>query len=495
MRPVLTLLVLLYLFAWIAANATTFEFTTGCNEAQAHIASLRLEKARQILKNEHRLHPDNVAADYLESYLDFYYMMVHQDEKSFRAIEKNKSKRIDRFKKLDGNNPFKLYAEAEMNIEWAYCHSMFDDYVAAALAIRTAYQLLEENHEKFPEFITNQKNLGLLKALIGTVPDNYKWLSTMAGMKGDFDSGLAMLRSYLANPRFKNEPLLEQQGARYNLLLLEMNFLKDKKMVWKHCDEYTSDFETNLASVYVRCYVGLQCDQNDEVIRTINRKPTGPEYEYFPAIDYLMGRAKFNRLDTDATVYFQKYVTFYKGRYLIKDAYRKLSWQAWFDRDTVKFNTYRHLSAKHSKYVSEEDQAIAADIDHGIYPDPVLIKARLLCDGGYYAKAEEMLKQRQPESLRSNYQKLEYNYRMARILHESNKLQGAIEYYATTIRLGSQQSVFFAPNACLQLGYIYEKLGYPGAAKYYFNKVFEYRNYEYKTTFQQKAKTALSQLK
>jgi hypothetical protein len=46
----------------------------------------------------------------------------------------------------------------------------------------------------------------------------------------------------------------------------------------------------------------------------------------------------------------------------------------------------------------------------------------------------------------------------------------------------------------LQLGFIYEKLGFKELAKFYFEKVLTYKNYDYKSSVTQKAKAALSKL-
>jgi hypothetical protein len=104
----------------------------------------------------------------------------------------------------------------------------------------------------------------------------------------------------------------------------------------------------------------------------------------------------------------------------MKDAYRRISWHYLLKNDLDKFKVYRELSKRYGSTNSEEDKNIMRETTAGITHDLVLLKARLLFDGGYYAKAEETIKQRKPELLKTEYQNLEYYYRYARILHEQN---------------------------------------------------------------------------
>jgi tetratricopeptide (TPR) repeat protein len=97
-------------------------------------------------------------------------------------------------------------------------------------------------------------------------------------------------------------------------------------------------------------------------------------------------------------------------------------------------------------------------------------------------------------TFKTDLEKVEYLYRMGRIYHEHNKLSKAIEYYELTVKTNFKGNEFLAANSCLQLGYIYQKLNFKQLAKTHFNKVFEYKNYDYKNYLQQQAKAALAKL-
>jgi tetratricopeptide (TPR) repeat protein len=119
---------------------------------------------------------------------------------------------------------------------------------------------------------------------------------------------------------------------------------------------------------------------------------------------------------------------------------------------------------------------------------------RFFTDGGYYPQAFEILNKLYIDQLKSQKDKIEFYYRYARLYHKTANLSEAIDYYEKVIHINTTQTFYFAPNACLQLGYIYTYLKQNDKAKYYFNKAIEYKNHEYENSIEQKAKVALRAL-
>ncbi|HPM32130.1 MAG TPA: DUF3808 domain-containing protein, partial [Chryseolinea sp.] len=88
----------------------------------------------------------------------------------------------------------------------------------------------------------------------------------------------------------------------------------------------------------------------------------------------------------------------------------------------------------------------------------------------------------------------EFPYRKARLFHKQNKLQEAKMFYEQTIQSTAQEPWYFAPNACLQLGYIALFESDKRTAKLYFEQALTYKKHEYKNSIDSKAKSALAQL-
>ena len=473
-------------------NQSAFVFSQNCIDAQKNIKVLKLDKAKIILELERKINPNNVAVDYLEDFIDFYYLITNQEIEELHKLEPAKNIRLNRIKNSDPNSPYFLYTQAEINLHWAFARVLNNEFVNAVFEFRAAYQLLKINDKKFPHFLPNKKSLGMLQAVLGTVPESYKWILNVIGMSGDLNDGMKNIKDFLDQKEPRPEFLLEKQSAEfyYNFLLLNFG---DKKDCWKFCETVTADYEINLFSTYIRAFTAIKCAQNDQAIYAIAHSPKGNDYVKLEIMDYLMGKAKLNRLDKDADVYFKKFVTFYKGQNLVKDAYKRLSWYSLLEGDTLKYSVYTGLARKYGATTSDEDKNALKESEMGILPDIILLKARLLFDGGYYSIAEDVIRMHQ-KKFRTENQQIEYYYRYARIMHGSNKIASAIELYTKTISASENSTLYFAPNSCIQLGYIYEKLGYKELAKNYFEKALVYKNYDYKSGISQEAKAGLSRL-
>jgi tetratricopeptide (TPR) repeat protein len=119
------------------------------------------------------------------------------------------------------------------------------------------------------------------------------------------------------------------------------------------------------------------------------------------------------------------------------------------------------------------------------------MKARLLCDGGYYQQSLTTIDSYTPTSKKDS---IELTYRKARIYQGMDKHHEAITLYKQIIKTSPNSGYYFAPNSCLQLGYIYRKLNNKEAAKQYFLEALSYDDYEYKNSIETKAKAGLNEL-
>lgn len=460
-------------------------------EAQKHIASLRLDKGKAYVEAEKKANKFNQAVYFFENYIDFYRALCLQNKADFENIEKLKTVRLDAFKKLDASNPYKLFAQAEIHLQSAFLKGMNQEYLGAAWDFKSCYQLLSQNEKLFPQFIANKKDLGLLKSILGTIPDSYHWIIGMAGMKADLNEGMALLKEYIEKAD-DNEILMERKNAQYFYALFNLNFLKNKPEAWRIANKYTNDYKTNLMSLCVRVFAAKGTDNNEVCIATLNERPTSNEYINFPYLEMMHGSALLQKLDLSAVNHFKKFISANKDIADSKEAYLKLSWCAWLKNDTANYLLYRNISLNISK--KGEKNLLASSGGKDFFPEKTLLKARLLFDGGNYAQAFETIQEKPIATLKNSLEKAEYTYRLGRIYHESNKLSKAIENYDLTIKTNYKENEYLAANSCLQLGFIYQKLKFNQLAKTFFNKVFDYKNYDYKNYLQQQAKAAISKL-
>jgi len=140
------------------------------------------------------------------------------------------------------------------------------------------------------------------------------------------------------------------------------------------------------------------------------------------------------------------------------------------------------------------DKHAAQQVKESKWPEKDLYKARMAYDGGYYDRALGLL-----ERYRTMHQSTwktdeEFHYRLARIYHAKNQWNTAIASYEKTIELSEMKKGYFGPNSALNLGYIYTALDQKEKARVYFNTVFSYKNYGYKSSLDTQASLALKLL-
>ncbi|KAF0243058.1 MAG: hypothetical protein FD183_149 [Chitinophagaceae bacterium] len=125
----------------------------------------------------------------------------------------------------------------------------------------------------------------------------------------------------------------------------------------------------------------------------------------------------------------------------------------------------------------------------------MLLKARLLNDGGYHTEAYKLLAGKTEYDFEKEADKLEFAYRAARIYDDLGKTDEAIKAYLITIRIGSNRKEYFAARAAVQIAQIYEARGQKSLAIQYYQKCLEMEDHDYKDSLDQRAKSGIARCK
>lgn len=487
-------LLICFVLSWFANKAETgFKITPRIVSIQEQLVSLRFKKAEELIQQELQADPNNLAAVFYNNFLDCYRILIKQDQSAYHLYKKNTSNWIEQFENWETSSPYKNYAIAHIHMQLGFCEVLFNNYLGAAYNFRSAFKMSQEMYIRQPEFLPNQKLFGLLIAAFGTFPEQYKWVIRAIGIEGDYEKGLQLLKEYVL--KSANNPALqcERGEALFAYSFLKLNYSNTKEQAWEFIKKNSQAYTESPAIAYLRAYAAEKSADPEECINTCNKRPKGPEYEEILLFDYLQGSARLNLLEKDASIYLKKYVSFHTGSFLKKDAYRKLAWDALLNNNPEKFKTYRLLSLKYNAQ-SEEEKCIDADLKKGIYPSVHLIKARLLFDGGKMQDALKTLETTTENSLNSDYQKLEWHYRKARIFFTLKNLKLAQYHFNQCLGFRKLCNSYMLPNAYLQLAYVYDANNKKSLALETLHKVFDFENYDGKRSLEQEAYNALKQM-
>jgi len=488
----LSVLFLLIFFNTQALFAN-FDFNTNCLNAYKSIFELKLGNAKAYISTEKKQHPNNSIIFLLENYVDYFTLITSGSKTDFDKLKANKSVRLDKISDDDKNSPYYLYAQAEINLQWALIRGRFGEYFNAAMEIRKANAMLQDNAKKFPGFLLNNKGLGLINTVLGNLPDG-ALKSTLAtfGIKGNMEKGLSMLDKLADGlPKSTYEPFYEEVVFYYAYVLTDVAHSPSAYAKTMRFTERIAD--TSLLKSYLQSYVCIKTAHNDEAITILAKRPEGGVYQPFPYLDYLEGVAHLNKLDLSASTYFNKFLQNNKGANYIKDANLHLAWIALLKGDKSNY-TSLILKAIKSGYTYNEKDKQAQNEASAPAPPVDLLKARLLYDGGYLTKAAQLLNDKQATDYATDKDKTDFSYRMGRIFDDLGKDDQALTYYQAAISQGKNLKYYFASNSALQMGKVYEKKGNKAKAKEAFNTAISMKNHEYENSIESQAKAGIKRL-
>jgi tetratricopeptide (TPR) repeat protein len=212
--------------------------------------------------------------------------------------------------------------------------------------------------------------------------------------------------------------------------------------------------------------------------------------------DYLKGEIYLHKAEyLNAISSYRWFINHFNGQNGIKDAYYKIGLCYWLNGNKNDATEIFKQAKSRGKEASEADKYAARSLSEDELPHVQLTKARYATDGGYYDQAKQVLDSLEPADIPSKRDQVEFYYRRARLSHKTNDLVSAKNFYQESVSLSGDAEWYYAPNACLQLGYILVSEGDTAQAKSYFLKALSYNNHEYKNSIDSKAKSALAQIR
>lgn len=482
-------LLLLFFLTLLQPASAAFRMTMALEEAYLNFLALKVDKASQQISRELITNPDNGIAIYLENYADLVRLLVSEEGDLYTKLSANENTRLEKIGRLEKESPYYLFCQAEIKLHWAFVKLKFGQELGAAWNIRQAYKLLEQNHQKFPDFLPNKKSLGLLHVLIGSVPEKYTWIVNSVGMRGSISEGLLELQAV------QESNLVYKMEASLLLSMIHSYILKSSKETLAAFGRICEIYPDNLLAHFVYASVAMKEGESELALRILHRRPAGSEYLPFYLIAYRKAEIYLQKGNyEEALRQYHFFLSHFKGQNFLKDTYYKLFLIHWLQGREPESEKMLAKVLEIGQTVTESDKYAQAFAEAKHFPHKNLMRARLSFDGGYYQQADDVLRPLSENSFSHPKDKAEFYYRKARIFHRTGKTEEAASFYMRTIQLSEQQQYYFGANAALQMGYIRRQQGNTADARSYFEKALSYKKHEYKNSIDNKAKAALDEL-
>lgn len=471
-----------------------YDFSPKARQAYEYTLSLRFKEAEGLLTQLKKEAPENLVIDFVENYIDFFTVMVDEEKSYFKQRQAMKEIRLQKLSHGDPSSPYHLYIQAEIQLQWALMRSKFGEYLTAFRELSKANTLLQKNQRLFPDFIANQKTMGILQAMVGSIPDSYQWgASWLSGIDASISGGrlkIEKVLQYAANHDFIFE---KETLVTYGFLLLHLE--NQEAEAWSLLRSSQLNPKENPMAAFVLANVAMKTGHNDEAITILENRPQTAAFNPFPYLEGLLGFAKMNRLDPDADQFLLRFLRQYKGNNYIKEAYQKLAWHALLvKKDEVGYRSYLALCRSKGYAKSGSDKSALKEALSKERPNPILLTSRVLFDGGYYEAAQKEILKLNPTNLNRKGQE-EYHYRYGRILQKKEVYTKAIGNFNQVLHLAKGTKSYFACNGALQSGIIYERLKDTLKSRQYYQLCLSLSSDDHEASLHQKAKAGLNRLK
>lgn len=467
------------------AVAQQWQFDETSQRAYAQVLNLQLTEARQLLPD-----PKTSAELYVASLADALELLITEDGELYQQYHEVYQDRLD--KKSKGTDRDDLFLHAELRLQWCFVYLKFGHEFDAAYNLRQAYLVVQECKRKYPDYEAIKKTSGLIEIIVGSVPEKYNWVLHLLGMQGSINDGLTELKSVWEN-NSANNPFVFEAGLLY--ALVNGFVLQQTSAAFTDVKSIVDTTPTNRLALFLGGALALKNSSSEEALKmflALEAQPIGlPIYYAY----YLKGEVYLHKADyLNAISAYRWFINHNMGQNYIKDAHYKIGLCYWLNGNVSDAHVVFKDAKGLGKESTEADKYAARSMADPELPNVPLTKARFYTDGGYYDNARQILDSITPADLPTQRDKTEFYYRKARLLHKTNQNAAAKLFYQQTVDANGAQPWYFAPNSCLQLGYILLQEKNEKDARAQFEKALSYKRHEYKNSIDAKAKTALAQL-
>jgi tetratricopeptide (TPR) repeat protein len=416
------------------------------------ILDLRLKDARSLISEERQSNPGNGFAVYLEHYSDCIELIVTEDTRVYDRLIDSYSKRMEMIDRMDDGTPCSSWLQAEILFQTGLAQVKFGTRINGVTKMLSSFERIKSHRRKYPDFWQNRKLTGVFNIVLDNIPPFLRWAADLFGYTGDSLLGLYQLENYAEQAR--NIPGLAEEGV----IMVNLGCLlaRDEE---KAFETFRGNDPSLLEPVLVKYLYANSATfvyRNDVALSILSGIDKNELQVGFYALPYATGRCRLNHLEPDAKVYLLDFIENYEVLDYKKAACNRLSYSYFLEGNMEKYEEYKAKVFTIGQTLRDRDQEAVLESSDPLLPHADLLRARFLCDGGYFDEALGIVNTIRPETLSERAYRLEYHYRKGRILQLSGKPDQAIPELTRAYEDGKTDLTTFATRSALNLGKIYE---------------------------------------
>ena len=438
--------------------------------------------------------PDNALVYLFDNYSIVTQLLVNDRGAEFEVQKKLKDEHLKQLKKSQKDSPYYRYARAEILLQWAILNYKYEHRLTALKDVWTAFGLLEDNLELFPDFISTYRSLGILHAFMGTLPmsDNMKWLlEKTSGMSGSIEQGLNELNKVIeygnVNPSYIFN---EECKGLYAYLLLHL--ANQPEAAWNAVQTITIQPEESVLAGFVNASLALRTGHLTDCLNVISRVKKNHQHR-LPFNYFIKGKAELYLGKEECRNTFNQFLSTYKGESYRHAAYQKIAWSYLINEDVDGYRQQMDHCLSAENLIVGEDKDAHREAENEVLMNPFLLQARILFDGYQFESALQILNREDHLGINESTA-LEYYYRRGRIYQGLLLKKAAENDLKRAYTIGEHTDAYYACNAALQIGLLHENFGDNDEAEKWFDRCLEMNPDVYSKSLHHKAKAGLKRL-
>ena len=490
------LVMALYVCVFVAnqTRGNDFEWTPQIQKAYTEISALKLEKGRDILR---QYHSKSAFVPYLESFADMIEMGILENKSKYETFIEQQEQRINTLEKLDETSPYRNFLIAEIHLHTSFIKLKYGHEIKGANQVIKAYRILTKNAIRFPLFLPQQKSLGILHIVIGSMPKKYQWVTNLLGIKGNVMQGIQELENVVQHDSVFAD---ETEMFQYILSTYIIANLGDKS---KALISFIQKHPQHLAITFIGSSLLIKMGKSETAFQFIKKRPISPEYISVPFFDYFLGEIYLQKGKyAEASNAYQDFIKNQRGFNFLKEANYKIFLSNDLNSDLKIDTKYLNQVLKVGETIIEPDkialktaQQILKTNTSNSPTEKKLKKIQLATEGGYYQEGLLLLDKMDEFSMTNVKDRVEKIYREGRIYHLMGNTEKALLRYQKVLTLSAGQPVWsYAPRSCLYMGNIKQLENDKKKAIYFYKKTLEYEDYEGSNGVEIKANAGLNEL-
>ena len=468
-----------------------FDYSKAIHEAYSDILHLKFEDAETVLDDVQRENPANLLPEFYRHYILFLKTFIAEEDAYYDALEEYSKRAIDKLKAVP-ESPYKRYLQADVLIRRALARAKFQKFIRAGWDLNRANRLLEQNKKRYPDFIYSDKGLSLIHSFFGTLSGFQRGvISLFTSIEASIEKGVSEINA-IANRVDQNS--IHQTEILLAQALIALHIEKNEQRAWRIIQSQALPGKSPLVQFF-RASLAFQMRKHEKGRSILTEYYLEKESFPFYYLRYMYGVSLLNGLSPEASGPIMEFVQNFKGKTYLKEACQKMAWyHLVIKNDVTQYQYWITKVGDRGTRLVGEDVSAAAERETRKVPNRILLKARLLYDGGHYEKSLELLL-KNDDLANQGEDRVEYIYRLGRLYEALDEYDSAKMRYRSIISHADQNRNFFKCNAALRLGIMSEEMDEKENAYTYYNLCLSIDPPYFGKSLHQKAKFGLRRIK